>query len=86
MPFFREILMVGPLPAGRKWTGDEEKQLIELLASGVKGPAIARRLKRSTGAVYARINELKRASSKSLPSERLAAAAQSRASSDQTKS
>jgi len=34
--------MVGPLPAGPKWTSGDEKQLIELLASGVKAPAIAR--------------------------------------------
>jgi DNA-binding NarL/FixJ family response regulator len=77
--------MVGPLPAGRKWTSGEERQLLELLASGAKAPAIARRLKRSTGAVYARINALKRLSRRSLPSERLVAA-HAFLSSDQSKS
>jgi DNA-binding NarL/FixJ family response regulator len=68
--------MVGPLPAGRKWTSDEEKHLVDLLVSGAKAPAIARRLKRSTGAIYARINDLRKASAprSSLPSERLIAA------------
>ena len=77
--------MVGPLPAGRKWSRSEEKELLELLASGTKAPAIARRLKRSTGAIYARINQLKKISRRSLPSERLVAAHAS-ASGDQTKS
>ena len=75
-------LMVGPLPAGRKWTSDEERQLLEMLASGIKAPVIARRLKRSTGAVYARINELKK--TWEAPAERLVAA-RSSASSYRTK-
>jgi hypothetical protein len=68
--------MVGPLPAGRKWTSDEERQLVELLVSGAKASAIARRLNRSTGAIYARATSLKKASPRrvSLPSERLSAA------------
>lgn len=66
--------MVGPLPAGRRWTEEEERRLIELLRSGMKAAAIARRLKRSPGAVYARINALKKVSAPaaSLPTERLA--------------
>jgi hypothetical protein len=71
----RSAFMVGPLPAGRKWTSDQEKQLVDLLASGAKGPAIARHLARSTGAIYARINTLKKACRRSyLPSERFIAA------------
>ena len=64
--------MVGPLPASRPWTKDEEKQLLELLLSGIKAPAIARKLKRSTGAIYARTNSLKKKPllANSLPSER----------------
>jgi hypothetical protein len=67
-------MMVGPLPAGRRWTEEEERRLIELLRSGMKAPAVARLLKRSPGAVYARINALKKTSAPatSLPSERLA--------------
>jgi hypothetical protein len=66
--------MVGPLPAGRPWTAEELAHLIDLLCSGMKTPAIARQLKRSTGAVYARIRTLKKASplATSLPSDRLA--------------
>jgi hypothetical protein len=64
--------VVGPLPAGRPWTKDEEAQLLELLASNHKAPTIARKLKRSTGAIYARMKSLKRTPRpRSLPSERL---------------
>jgi hypothetical protein len=66
--------MVGPLPAGRRWTEEEERRLIELLGSGMKALAVAHQLKRSPGAVYARIQALKKASAQttSLPTERLA--------------
>jgi hypothetical protein len=66
--------MVGPLPEGRRWTEQEERRLIKLLRSGMKATDIARRLKRSPGAVYTRINALKKVSAPaiSLPSERLA--------------
>jgi hypothetical protein len=47
--------MVGPRAACREWMVGED----ELLASGVKAPVIARQLKRSVGATYVRINELK---------------------------
>jgi hypothetical protein len=43
--------------------------VLEMLSAGNKAPAIARKLKRSTGAVYARINALKKSRSLSLPSE-----------------
>ncbi len=73
--------MTGPRPAGRPWTPAEEAQLRELMASRVKAGLIAKKLKRSPGAIYARINSLKKlpgdlpfgAQSRSLPSERLAA-------------
>jgi hypothetical protein len=72
--------MTGPRPAGRPWTPAEEAQLRELIASGVKVGLIAKKLKRSPGAVYARINLLKKPprdlafgrQPRSLPSERLA--------------
>jgi len=72
-PFWGDI-MVGPLPAGRPWTEEEERRLIELLRSGMKAPAVARQLKRSPGAVYARIKALRKeaAPATSLPTERLA--------------
>ena len=68
--------MVKSPPAGRKWTHDEEKELIDLLLSGAKASTIARRLQRSVGAVYSQINVLKKSSPRraSLPSERLVAA------------
>jgi hypothetical protein len=73
--------MVGPRPAGRPWTAAEEVHLRELFASKIKVGLIAKQLKRSPGAVYARINSLKKlprdlpfsAQPRSLPSERLAA-------------
>jgi DNA-binding NarL/FixJ family response regulator len=78
--------MVGPIPAGRKWTSAEENQLLDLVAAGVKAPAIARRLGRSVGATYARINGLKKSLGRvSRPSERLVAAHAS-AAKDQLKS
>ena len=52
--------MTGPRPAGRPWTRAEETQLRELIASGAKVEVIARKLKRSAGAIYARINSFKR--------------------------
>jgi hypothetical protein len=72
--------MTGPRPAGRPWTQAEVAQLHELAAAGVKVGLIARKLKRSPGAIYSRINSFKKtprdqtfdAKRISLPSERLA--------------
>jgi hypothetical protein len=72
--------MTGPRPAGRPWTPAEEARLRELIISRVKVGLIAKKLKRSPGAVYARINSLKKPprdlafgrQPRSLPSERLA--------------
>ena len=52
--------MTGPRPAGRPWTPAEEARLRELIISRVKVGLIAKKLKRSPGAVYARINSLKK--------------------------
>jgi hypothetical protein len=76
--------MTGPRPAGRPWTPTEDAQLRELVVSRVKVGLIAKKLKRSPGAIYARINSFKKlprdllfdAGSGSLPSERLAAYAE----------
>jgi hypothetical protein len=43
--------MTGPRPAGRPWTRLDDRQLAELAASGMKGPEIARKLKRTVSAV-----------------------------------
>jgi hypothetical protein len=72
--------MAGKLPAGRPWAAAEEAQLRDLIISRVKVGLIAKKLKRSPGAVYARINSLKKRprdlasgrQPRSLPSERLA--------------
>jgi hypothetical protein len=72
--------MTGPRPAGRPWTRAEVAQLHELIASGVKVGLIARKLKRSPGAIYSRISSFKKTPPDltfdtkrlSLPSERLA--------------
>jgi DNA-binding NarL/FixJ family response regulator len=69
------VFMTGPRSAGRPWTAAEQFELLQLLASGVKAAAIARKLKRSTGAIYTRANSLKKKLSipaRSLPSERAA--------------
>jgi hypothetical protein len=71
--------MTGPQPAGRRWTRAEERQLRELIVSKVKVGLIAKKLKRSPGTIYARINSLKEMprelafdeQPRSLPSERL---------------
>jgi hypothetical protein len=44
--------MTGPQPAGRRWTPAEERQLRELVLSKVKVRLIAKKLKRSPGAIY----------------------------------
>ena len=72
--------MTGPQSAGRPWTQAEEAQLRELIGSKVKVGLIAKKLIRSPGAIYARINSFKKMSResafgeqpRSLPSERLA--------------
>jgi hypothetical protein len=61
--FLRGHCVTGPRPAGRPWTTAEDKQLRELLASGIKAAAIARKLNRSIGAVYARASALNSACS-----------------------
>jgi hypothetical protein len=73
------FIMTGLRPTGRPWTSAEEAQLCELLISRAKVGLIAKKLKRSPGAVYARINALKRPRDlalgrrhRSLPSERRA--------------
>jgi hypothetical protein len=76
--------MTGPRPAGRHWTRAEVAQMHELIGAGVKVASIARKLKRSPGAIYSRINSSKKtlrdltfdAKRRSLPSERLAFARQ----------
>jgi hypothetical protein len=72
--------MTEPRPAGRPWTRAEVAQLHEMIAAGAKVGLIARKLKRSPGAIYARIYSSKKTSCDltfdakgvSLPSERLA--------------
>ena len=54
--------MTGPRPAGRPWTPAEEALLHELILTRVKVGLIAKNLKRSPGAVYTRINSLKKQS------------------------
>jgi hypothetical protein len=69
------------MPGGAPWALTEDAQLREFVVSRVKVSLIAKKLKRSPGAIYARINSFKKlprdlvfgAGSGSLPSERLAA-------------
>lgn len=72
--------MAGPRPAGRPWTRSEIALLHELIASGAQVSLIARKLKRSPGAISARMRSFRKALSGpkfgaerlSLPSKRLA--------------
>jgi DNA-binding NarL/FixJ family response regulator len=61
--------MTGPRPAGRRWTAVEEIQLQEMLAAGMTGQEIARKLKRTTQAIYSQSQRhyRKRKPSSSLP-------------------
>ena len=67
-------------PAGRPWTPAEVVQLHELIAAGANVGLIARKLKRTPGAIRSRISSFKKtlrdltfdAQRLSLPSERLA--------------
>jgi hypothetical protein len=52
--------MTGPRPAGRPWTLTEDAQLRELVVSRVQVGLIAKKLKRSPGAIYARTNSFKK--------------------------
>jgi DNA-binding NarL/FixJ family response regulator len=52
--------MTGPRPAGRPWTRLEDRQLLELLASGMTQGLIARKLNRTLSAVQSRTNTLKK--------------------------
>jgi hypothetical protein len=72
--------MTGPRPAGRPWTQAGVARLHRLIASGANVGLIARKLKRTPGAIYARINSFEKmprdlafdTKRPSLPSERLA--------------
>jgi len=71
--------MTGPRSAGRPWTQAEVARLGELIASDTKVGLIARKPKRSLGAIYSRIRSSKKTPSElfktqplSLPSVRLA--------------
>jgi DNA-binding CsgD family transcriptional regulator len=61
--------MTGPRPAGRRWTAVEEIQLHEMLAAGMTGQEIARKLKRTTHAIYSQLQRhyRKRKPASSLP-------------------
>jgi hypothetical protein len=47
--------MTGPRPAGRPWTLTDDDLLRKLLTSGMNHRLIAQKLKRSIGAIRARI-------------------------------
>jgi hypothetical protein len=52
--------MTGPRSAGRAWTRAEVTRLHELIAAGVKVGLVARKLKRSPGAIDSRISSCKK--------------------------
>jgi hypothetical protein len=50
--------MTGPRPAGLPWTPEDDRLLKELLNSGASTALIARKLKRTVGAIQTRKNIL----------------------------
>jgi len=46
--------MIGPRPAGQRWTPAEDAQLLALLASKTDRASIARKLKRTVSAIVKR--------------------------------
>ena len=59
--------MTGPRPAGRPWTGSEDEQLRDMLDTGMTAREIARKLKRTPTAVYARMHLLRKKTSAPQP-------------------
>jgi hypothetical protein len=56
--------MTGPRPAGRPWTRTDDDELRALLDSGMKGAEIARKMKRTVGAIRTRKSHFKKKASK----------------------
>jgi DNA invertase Pin-like site-specific DNA recombinase len=52
--------MTGPRPAGRPWTPADDDQLRAMLKAGTKVNAIAKKLKRTVGAIYSRSNKIRK--------------------------
>jgi hypothetical protein len=50
--------MIGPRPAGQRWTPAEDAQLLALLDSKMDRALIARKLKRTVSAIAKRRNTL----------------------------
>ena len=57
--------MTGPRPAGRPWTRADDDQLRAMLKAGIKADAIARKLKRTVGAIQTRKSHFKKPRSRS---------------------
>ena len=55
-----EVEMTGPRPAGRPWTRSDDDQLRAMLKAGTKANAIAQKLRRTAGAIYARANKIRK--------------------------
>jgi DNA invertase Pin-like site-specific DNA recombinase len=52
--------MTEPKPVGRRWTRAEEKQLQDMLDTGMTAAEAARKLERTRQAIYARLQHLYR--------------------------
>jgi hypothetical protein len=52
--------MTGPKPVGRRWTWAEEKQLQDMLDSGMTAGEAATKLERTRQLIYARLQRLYR--------------------------
>jgi DNA-binding NarL/FixJ family response regulator len=52
--------MTGPRPAAPRWTERDEKELFEMLNAGKTAVEISRKLRRTPGAIYSRLQRLYR--------------------------
>jgi hypothetical protein len=56
----KRLKMTGPRRAPPRWTQQQEQQLIEMAASEMTAPEMARTLKRTPGSIYSRLQRLYR--------------------------
>jgi hypothetical protein len=51
--------MVGPRPAGPRWTADDDRKVMAMFDAGIDKSTIARKLKRTVAAIISRRGKLR---------------------------
>jgi hypothetical protein len=59
--------MTGPRPAGDAWTAEDDRKLIAMIEAKTHVATIARKLKRSVGAIQSRRSKLRRRARSNAP-------------------